>query len=344
MIIGNPPYVEYSKVRKQYTVMKYKTEKCGNLYPMTIERSIDLSKGPVGMIVQLPLVCTNRMIPTQTLFKARNRKSWFANFDDRPGKLFDDLQHIRATIFLSKTETQLDTAALYATRYKRWFTETRSTLFEDIAYGNITKICFEGTFPKIADSIGKRIVTRLRTANRSILNFRTGQFSCYFHNSPQYWIRATDFVPYFWNERDGEQISTHVKPLHLTTQLDAFIVAAILNSSLFYWWYVVLSNCRDLGLREIRNFPIGIDRMEEAIKHSLYEVTAELMMDFKHHARRKETYYRTTGRVVYDEFYPRRSKSIIDKIDRVLAQHYGFTDEELDFIINYDIKYRMGLG
>lgn len=31
----------------------------------------------------------------------------------------------------------------------------------------------------------------------------------------------------------------------------------------------------------------------------------------------------------------------IDEIDRVLAKHYGFTDEELDFI-NYDIKYRMG--
>ena len=26
----------------------------------------------------------------------------------------------------------------------------------------------------------------------------------------------------------------------------------------------------------------------------------------------------------------------------MLAKHYGFTDEELDFIINYDIKYRMG--
>lgn len=25
-----------------------------------------------------------------------------------------------------------------------------------------------------------------------------------------------------------------------------------------------------------------------------------------------------------------------------LAKHYGFTDEELDCIINYDIKYRMG--
>jgi hypothetical protein len=32
----------------------------------------------------------------------------------------------------------------------------------------------------------------------------------------------------------------------------------------------------------------------------------------------------------------------IDQIDQALAKHYGFTDEELDFIINYDIKYRMG--
>ena len=38
----------------------------------------------------------------------------------------------------------------------------------------------------------------------------------------------------------------------------------------------------------------------------------------------------------------KKSKSIIDEIDKVLAVHYGFTDEELDFIINYDIKYRMG--
>jgi hypothetical protein len=29
-------------------------------------------------------------------------------------------------------------------------------------------------------------------------------------------------------------------------------------------------------------------------------------------------------------------------VDRVLAQPYGFTDEELDDLINYDIKYRMG--
>ncbi len=38
----------------------------------------------------------------------------------------------------------------------------------------------------------------------------------------------------------------------------------------------------------------------------------------------------------------KRSKLIIDEIDELLAKHYGFTEEELDFIIHCDIKYRMG--
>ena len=29
-------------------------------------------------------------------------------------------------------------------------------------------------------------------------------------------------------------------------------------------------------------------------------------------------------------------------IDELLAKHFGLTAEEIDFIINYDIKYRMG--
>ena len=35
-------------------------------------------------------------------------------------------------------------------------------------------------------------------------------------------------------------------------------------------------------------------------------------------------------------------ESLSKEIDKVLASHYGFTEDELGFIINYDIKYRMG--
>jgi len=66
------------------------------------------------------------------------------------------------------------------------------------------------------------------------------------------------------------------------------------------------------------------------------------MDDIDSNSVMKSTNYKTKGKIQYQEFYPRKSKSLIDKIDNVLVQHYGFTDEELDFIINYDIKYRMG--
>lgn len=39
---------------------------------------------------------------------------------------------------------------------------------------------------------------------------------------------------------------------------------------------------------------------------------------------------------------PKVAKALFDEVDTVLARHYGFTDEELDFILNYDIKYRLG--
>ena len=41
----------------------------------------------------------------------------------------------------------------------------------------------------------------------------------------------------------------------------------------------------------------------------------------------------------YLKIYPLKFQPIFDKIDKVLAKHYGFIEEELDFIINYDIEY-----
>ena len=66
------------------------------------------------------------------------------------------------------------------------------------------------------------------------------------------------------------------------------------------------------------------------------------MKNYQKNSKIKYTYYQSVGQVEYQEFYPKLSKPIIDQIDCVLAEHYGFTQEELDFIINYDIKYRMG--
>lgn len=67
------------------------------------------------------------------------------------------------------------------------------------------------------------------------------------------------------------------------------------------------------------------------------------MTDLKTHSiSRIENRNKGIDKIEFTQFNVRESKPIIDEIDTVLAKHYGFTDEELDFIINYDIKYRMG--
>ena len=341
VVIGNPPYVEYSKVRKSYTIKDYKTETCGNLYAMFIERAMNLTTGPMGMIVQLSLICTDRMSPAQKLFK--NRKSWFANFDDRPGKLFADLQHIRATIFISMRDNE-QTTNIKATYYQRWHSENRDILFHQVAYGEITNSCMEDAFPKIGETTGEKLLYKLNTRKEKILYKKTGEAFCCFHDTPQYWIRATDFVPYFWNERDGEKQSDHVKNLGFENGDQAIAECALLNSSLFYWWFIVYSSCRNVNTREIENFPFNPSQLEKQKMRELSGAVQELMESYRENAVRKETNYATTGKVFYDEFYPRYSKSIIDKIDHILAKHYDLTEEELDYIINYDIKYRMGIN
>ena len=123
-----------------------------------------------------------------------------------------------------------------------------------------------------------------------------GKYQVLFHNAPQYWIRATDFTPFFCH----------------------------------------------LNLREIENFPISFKNVNSSVQKEFSELVPKLMKSLQASKKRKSTQYKTTGSVEYDEYYPRLSKPIIDEIDRVLAKHYNFTEEELDYIINYDIKYRMG--
>jgi hypothetical protein len=68
------------------------------------------------------------------------------------------------------------------------------------------------------------------------------------------------------------------------------------------------------------------------------------MQDFEKYSKMRAMDFASVGKLTIQCIFPKKSKSIIDEIDAVLAEHYGFTAEKLAFIINYDIKYRMGKG
>jgi len=105
--------------------------------------------------------------------------------------------------------------------------------------------------------------------------------------------------------------------------------------------YILKSNCRDLIKADVGSFPIELDRLSPEEKERLEDLSEKLSKDLEYNKVRV-TYQKKNADVIYNKYWPEKSKSIMDKIDKVLTKHYEFTDEELDFIINYDIKYRMG--
>ena len=338
VIIGNPPYVEYKEVKKDYLIKNYQTEPCSNLYAFVVERNTSLmfKGGRTGMIIPHSAFCTDRMEPLINLFKG-DTISWISTYDIRPAKLFNGVDQ-RLAIYLQGSAS---THSIYSTRYYRWSEDSRVYLFYLLSYTIIVNMEYENSLPKAGNQIEQAIWNKLTKQN--ILSRSLGSGSkIYFHNAPRYWIRVMTFAPYFWNEREGEQLSTQVKRLSIPNRLDSCAVVSSLNSSLFYWWFVLLSDCRHLNSREIERFPLDLAKLHQDLKIAMEKLCEQQMLDLGKHSTRKEAYYKATGKVVYDEYYPKHSKPIIDQIDRVLAQHYGFTEEELDFIINYDIKYRMG--
>ncbi len=104
VIIGNPPYVEYAKIRSLYKIKNYKTEVCGNLYAFVWERSLLFLNfsGRCGMIVPSSAFTTSRMQSLVHLFEPYT--NWFSYYDFRPGKLFDGVNIRLAICLIEKNE------------------------------------------------------------------------------------------------------------------------------------------------------------------------------------------------------------------------------------------------
>ena len=72
-------------------------------------------------------------------------------------------------------------------------------------------------------------------------------------------------------------------------------------------------------------------------------LAGQLMNDIQDRSRMQNMSYRDLGTLSIQMTFPRNSKDIIDALDSALGRGFKLTDEELDYIINYDIKYRIGI-
>ncbi len=334
VVIGNPPYVEYSKVKDDYTIRDYATESCGNLYAFVLERCKSLANQntTLSMIVPLSGHSTKRMTPLVESFYQHFGSCHLMNIsgDANPSRLFPNVK-FRLVIFVVSNNGK----GMFTSGYKHFYADERDTLFSLLSYTDIEDLWYETAIPKVSSVLHRQVLRKLNGHRRPWLAAKPSlDNEVLYHSAPVNWIRAHTYTPYFHSERDGQKRSTELKSIDMKPTAIPSLHSIICSTTFFIWW-VSHSDCYHLNKPEIFTFPMLSD-------DGLDSISCKLEADMQARSKRRVYNYKTTGRVEYDEFYLKLSKSIIDEIDRVLAQHYGFTDEELDFIINYDIKYRMG--
>ena len=345
VIIGNPPYVEYPSKDVQYRFDYLEAVQCGNLYGCCTERGLKISQpeGRFSFIVPVAITCSKRMDTVIKQLKETTDLLLFANFDDRPGRLFEMIEHLRATIFIANKSKNSVCRQVYATKYNRWYTQCRSILFDSICYTDVSKFVKSFIIPKLSYTIECSINDKLQSNDNTIANYYGSSFSksaIYFRAAGGGYfllIKNQKSITYI----DGvlEDVKAE-KEIKINDAYNNSAVGAIVSSSLFYWNYIAYTDCRNLTKSYIDNFPAPILVVKDV---DLVTNGTALFADYESNKFTKNTYYKSTGRnVIYDEYYPKRSKKLIDEIDKCIAKYYNFTEEELDFIINYDIKYRMG--
>ena len=145
---------------------------------------------------------------------------------------------------------------------------------------------------------------------------------------------------YFRTDLKDVKVSSHYKSISVSSE-HALIVLGLLNSSLFYWWFVVWSDGRDLLTQHINSFSINLEKFPKNLKERLKPLTDKLMTNYEDTSNLKINVRKGDYAVKIKEIIPQKSKSIIDKIDDIFAEYFEFNDKEKDFIRKFDIEFRI---
>lgn len=336
VIIGNPPYVEYTKKNKRtgksisdiYKLINFQTLSCSNLYAFIIERSFSIIKDDnnIGFIVPLTIASNNNMQVLRNYLCSKNNV-FFSHYEIRPARLFDGVEQ-RLTIFLVRKG--LKKRKIYSTSIQRWRSEYRNLLFQLIYY---VPSLNDGSIWRTSSQIELNIIRKYnkhKDISIHLCNKKNLGTPIFYRTAGiRYWI-------VFLNNSFGTQ-SLSNKSAYFKLSDEATFYMAALNSNLFWWYYAL-----NFDMFNLKDYMIFSFKLNYIYDSELIKLAKELETDLDNNRQILIVNSVTRGIVKSFVYKKKFSKSIIDKIDICLSKHYGFTEEELDFIINYDIKYRMG--
>ncbi len=251
----------------------------------------------------------------------------YLSFADRPDCLFSGV-HQKLTIVLANNIACEH--RIYSSSYQYWYKTERDNLFSNITIHDNSDIK-SPCIPKIGNTIEYSIYKKIACTDDKESLIAVLSKSSYSNNAqPLYlnmrgcfWMKAFDKFP-------G---SKEYKEFFLIPGLREYVLC-ILNSSLFFLYWIMISDCWHITKKELCNFKI--------LEIKSYDTFIELWNKLS--SRLEETkVYVGTVQTEY-EYKHKLCKDIIDQIDRELAKIYHLRPDELTYIQHFALKYRLGNG
>ncbi len=203
-------------------------------------------------------------------------------------------------------------------------------LIENLQFVEVNEFTIFGRIPKIGTSIEKNILAKVFKQHRLQTFLDTKGKPIYYRTTGGRYFKVVTNYP------TG---STKEKPLFFEKKLTNAI-GCVLSSSLAFWFYQIYSNNLDWKTYEIENFTIP--QLSPDNVESLEKLYSRYLIDIEANANIRSTSGESTYNVEsFKEYKIVRSKAIIDEIDDYLCPLYGLTREEIDFIKNYELEFRL---
>lgn len=319
IIVGNPPYVEYGKLPVK------PDSNYGNIYADVLCNAVcELkSTGVISFVIPLSFVATSRMQSIrEDMYKKMNR-IFILNYADRPDCLFDGVHQKLSILFGIKGQGK---CISYTSSYYHWYNSERRDLLNnckifpshqrDQYIPKIGNVYEDSIFEKICNVKGESLLSLLNTQNK--------QSSVYLNMRACFWMKAFSFNP-------G---SKEYKEFGCSSEMKPYLLA-ILNSNLFFLYWTIVSDCWHITNKELSEFFVPTNGVCLDMFRILTSKLERKLERTKKYIGSVQTQY---------EYKHRECKPEIDAIDDALQEIYGLTDDEVAFLKEYKLKYRMSNG
>ena len=342
IVIGNPPYgAKISAEDKKYFKENYKTTKTikgvqkGSLdtYTLFIEKGFNLldKNGSLAYIVPISFTSSDSLSGVHCLLENNCKNIWVSSYAVRPQPVFQNAVVNTSIILFEKTLTKCKN--IFSTKmYRKGKNFNLSNLIDNLQFVEVKDLKMFGRIPKISLPIEKSILQRI-FKQKPIKDFvkDKGEKIYYRAVGGRYFKVVTNY-----------STNSNTETFLFVDKKYRDLIACILSSNLSFYFYQVYSNNLNWSFSDICSFTIPFDNINSKIIEKIEDLYRQYLKDIEKNANVRKV--STESKYTMEEFKEYKigkSKHIIDKIDRLICPLYGLTEEEMEFIINYELEFRV---